>query len=84
MTYRSSLSHDFYQVMAGKTDMTLFGWKQLILWSLEHACMDEEMRNEIKQQWQKQWDAFVDWINAEKWDEPLDKIRMLTPPMPDL
>ncbi|EQK98340.1 adenosine deaminase [Ophiocordyceps sinensis CO18] len=36
----STLSHDFYQVMVGKADMDLYGWKQLALWSLEHACLE--------------------------------------------
>ncbi|RCI16655.1 hypothetical protein L249_3296 [Ophiocordyceps polyrhachis-furcata BCC 54312] len=42
--FRSTLSHDFYQVMVGKADMDLFGWKQLALWSIEHACLDGEER----------------------------------------
>ncbi|KAJ4175428.1 hypothetical protein NW767_015787, partial [Fusarium falciforme] len=38
--FRSSLSHDFYQVLVGKPDMSLSGCRQLILWSIEHACLE--------------------------------------------
>ncbi|KAL3302849.1 adenosine/AMP deaminase [Colletotrichum asianum] len=60
--FRSSLSHDFYQAMVGKTDMTLHGWRQLIEWSLEHSCMDKHERAAVTEEWKKLWDAFLDWI----------------------
>ncbi|KAH0433988.1 hypothetical protein CcaCcLH18_05547 [Colletotrichum camelliae] len=63
--FRSSLSHDFYQAMVGKTDMTLHGWRQLIEWSLEHSCMDQRERAAVTQEWKKLWDAFLDWIITE-------------------
>lgn len=56
---RSSLSHDFYQVMIGKADMGLYGWKQLILWSLEHSCMEDEERLKILERWGLEWDKFL-------------------------
>lgn len=59
---RSSLSHDFYQVMVGKADMGLAGWKQLVLWSIEHACMDDAERVAVLQQWEKQWEEFLEWV----------------------
>ncbi|KAH7312157.1 hypothetical protein B0I35DRAFT_356233 [Stachybotrys elegans] len=58
--FRSSLSHDFYQVMVGKADMDLYGWKQLIMWSIEHACVDEAERRELQAMWESQWKFFLE------------------------
>lgn len=44
---RSTLSHDFYQVFAGKSDMTLHGWRQLVEWSIEHSCLTEKKAETI-------------------------------------
>lgn len=60
--FRSSLSHDFYQVMVGKADMGLYGWKQLVLWSLQHSCLDAEEFERISTQWEKQWKEFIGWL----------------------
>ncbi|KAM5350567.1 hypothetical protein ACJ41O_007072 [Fusarium nematophilum] len=60
--FRSSLSHDFYQVMVGKADMGLFGWKQLVLWSLEHACLDGSEYARIHANWEREWHEFVKWV----------------------
>lgn len=57
--HRSTLSHDFYQVMIGKADMGLFGWKQLILWSLKHACLDKEEKRIILEKWRVLWTQFL-------------------------
>lgn len=51
--------------MVGKQDMNLFGWKQLIEWSLEHACMNDEEYREARQKWEEQWDSFIKWILDE-------------------
>jgi len=59
---RSSLSHDFYQVMVGKADMDLFGWKQLVLWSLEHACLGDAERRRVLLAWEAQWDEYLRWL----------------------
>ncbi|KUI53084.1 Adenosine deaminase CECR1-A [Cytospora mali] len=63
--FNSTLSHDFYQVMIGRHDMTLFGWKQLIEWSLEHACMSKDEYDAVYGQWAKRWDDFVGEIIEE-------------------
>ncbi|KAM0276495.1 hypothetical protein ACHAQH_006684 [Verticillium albo-atrum] len=63
--FRSTLSHDFYQFMVGKQDTTLFGWKQLIQWSLEHACMEEELSKKVTAAWQGLWEAFLDKVIEE-------------------
>ncbi|KAF4450695.1 hypothetical protein F53441_6236 [Fusarium austroafricanum] len=60
--FRSTLSHDFYQVMVGKADMSLFGWKQLALWSLEHACLSSTEYYAVYRDWEEQWGEFVQWI----------------------
>lgn len=51
--------------MVGKADMTLWGWKQLILWSLEHACMEDDERRDVLKQWQETWEAFLDGVMKE-------------------
>ncbi|KAL2016930.1 hypothetical protein VTK56DRAFT_2847 [Thermocarpiscus australiensis] len=56
--FRSRLSHDFYQVLAGKSDMTLHGLRQLIEWSIEHSCMEPELKTEVRKDWEQMWDEF--------------------------
>lgn len=51
--------------MIGKEDMTLFGWKQLIEWSLEHACMSKDEYAAVHREWAKRWDVFVDEVVEE-------------------
>ncbi|KAL1871624.1 hypothetical protein Daus18300_004624 [Diaporthe australafricana] len=58
--FNSTLSHDFYQAMIGKPDMTLFGWKQLIEWSLEHACMSPAEHRDVLREWEVRWERFLD------------------------
>ncbi|KAK5653336.1 hypothetical protein OQA88_9027 [Cercophora sp. LCS_1] len=63
--FRSRLSHDFYQVMAGKSDMTLHGLRQLAAWSIEHSCLEPERKAKVNKEWEEMWDAFVLWIIKE-------------------
>ncbi|KZL86414.1 adenosine amp deaminase, partial [Colletotrichum incanum] len=63
--FGSSLPHEFYQVMVGKTDMTLHGWRQLIEWSLDHSCMTKEELSVVRADWEKRWEGFLDWIIAK-------------------
>ncbi|CAI4219986.1 unnamed protein product [Parascedosporium putredinis] len=63
--FRSTLSHDFYQVMIGRADMTLHGWRQLVEWSLQHSCMSTEERQGVWRKWEVMWDEFLGWIIAE-------------------
>ena len=60
--FSSRLSHDFYQVFVGKEDMTLHGWRQLIEWSIEHACMEEKLRKQVFDLWESRWTDFCEWI----------------------
>jgi adenosine deaminase CECR1 len=56
--FRSRLSHDFYQVLAGKADMTLHGLRQLVEWSIQHSCMEPALRDEVRADWERMWDDF--------------------------
>ncbi|KAK6451405.1 adenosine deaminase CECR1 [Trichoderma asperellum] len=69
--FRSSLSHDFYQVMVGKKSMGLYGWKQLVMWSLEHACLEDEERKDITRHWEMLWREFL--INVIEWYEKRER-----------
>lgn len=66
--FRSTLSHDFYQFLVGRgrgdQAMTLHVCKQLIQWSIEHACLDDKERLEIQGEWETRWGEFIRWINA--------------------
>lgn len=48
--------------MVGKADMSLFGWKQLILWSIEHSCMSKEEKTKVLAEWEKSWVKFLNWV----------------------
>jgi adenosine deaminase CECR1 len=52
--------------MVGKKSMGLYGWKQLVMWSLEHACLDDEEREEIMESWKILWREFL--IKVIDWD----------------
>jgi adenosine deaminase CECR1 len=67
--FRSRLSHDFYQVMAGKADMTLHGLRQLVEWSLLHSCMEPELMHEVRRDWEKMWDDFCQRIVDGEFDK---------------
>lgn len=67
---RSTLSHDFYQVMAGKSDMTLHGFRQLIQWSIEHSCMEPDLKVEVQKDWEKKWEVFCQQIIDGRFAKP--------------
>jgi adenosine deaminase CECR1 len=48
--------------MVGKETMGLYGWKQLILWSLEHACMCPEEYRVIRAEWENLWLRFLQGV----------------------
>ncbi len=60
--HRSTLSHDFYQVLIGKADMGLYGWKQLVLWSIQHSCLGDDERDHLQREWEGLWAAFLEWL----------------------
>lgn len=45
--------------------MTLFGWRVLAEWGIEHSCMDVEQRNDAFKTWEANWKAFCEWIVEE-------------------
>ncbi|RYC55388.1 hypothetical protein CHU98_g10822 [Xylaria longipes] len=58
--FNSTLSHDFYEVMAGHRNINLYGWKQLARWSIEHSCLNAEERRRTLTEWEKRWQDFID------------------------
>lgn len=48
--------------MAGKSDMTLHGLRQLVEWSIDHSCMEPELMKEVRESWEKMWDDFCQRI----------------------
>ncbi|TRX89065.1 hypothetical protein FHL15_010084 [Xylaria flabelliformis] len=58
--FQSTLSHDFYEVMAGHRNINLYGWKQLARWSIEHSCLNAEERRRTLTEWEKRWQDFID------------------------
>ncbi|KAI1326541.1 hypothetical protein F5Y16DRAFT_226305 [Xylariaceae sp. FL0255] len=85
--FKSTLSHDFYEVMVGQEGINLMGWKQLALWSMNHSCFDkgkEGDRERMKDEWYKRWEEFLQEIvpSDERGSQPrpqrleqLDKAR---------
>lgn len=45
--------------------MTLYGWKQLIEWSLQHSCLSKDEYASIHGEWEQKWDMFLDHIVTE-------------------
>lgn len=45
--------------------MTLHGWRQLIEWSIEHSCMDEDEKRMVHSEWLARWMQFCDDIIRE-------------------
>ena len=42
--------------------MTLYGWRQLIQWSLEHSCMSPTERRGVYEHWEAAWGQFLAWV----------------------
>ncbi|KAI1504763.1 hypothetical protein F5X99DRAFT_405764 [Biscogniauxia marginata] len=57
--FRSTLSHDFFEVMVGHNKINLYGWEQLARWSIDHACLDQAERERVLAEWQTRWREFV-------------------------
>ncbi|KAI1380431.1 Metallo-dependent hydrolase [Hypoxylon crocopeplum] len=53
--FRSTLSHDFYEVMVGNRNMNLYGWRQLAQWSIDHSCLNQDERERILVEWERRW-----------------------------
>ncbi|KAI1307171.1 hypothetical protein F5Y03DRAFT_383925 [Xylaria venustula] len=61
--FNSTLSHDFYEVIAGNEKINLYGWKQLARWSIEHSCLSPDELRRTLTEWEKRWEDFVAAIN---------------------
>ena len=56
--------------------MTLHGWRQLIEWSLKHACMEPQEYELVYARWEARWEDFLqDLITHYRGNEKLDEIR---------
>jgi adenosine deaminase CECR1 len=62
--FRSSLAHEFYQVLVGSFPMNLHGWRQLAQWSLEHSCLAPAQKRRALEIWRAEWESFCEWIVA--------------------
>lgn len=58
--------------------MSLYGWKQLIEWSLQHSCLSKDEYDSIYGEWIKKWDKFLDEVIAEFGPELLEKAEVET------
>lgn len=56
--------------MAGKSDMTLHGFRQLIEWSIEHSCMELDVKQKVYKEWEGMWDHFCQRIVRGDFDPP--------------
>lgn len=64
--FRSRLTHDLYQIMIGKADMTLYGLRQLLEWSIEHSCMDEKDKAETLNAFRGFWVTWCKWVVSKE------------------
>ncbi|KAL7904519.1 hypothetical protein GGI35DRAFT_463087 [Trichoderma velutinum] len=71
--FRSSLSHDLYQLMAGKSDMSIYHFKQLMVWSIEHSCQDDVEKAEMLEKWKALWEDFLLWVIEKYSDGELER-----------
>ncbi|KAI3324338.1 Metallo-dependent hydrolase [Xylariaceae sp. AK1471] len=60
--FKSTLSHDFYEVMAGNQNINLYGWKQLAIWSIQHSCLNKDESRRMLVEWEKRWEDFINAI----------------------
>ncbi|GIZ40581.1 hypothetical protein CKM354_000391400 [Cercospora kikuchii] len=57
-----SLSYEFYQVLVGDPRMNIHGWKQLAHWSIDHSCLDQSQRMQLKATFDEEWETFCQWV----------------------
>ncbi|KAI0382192.1 Metallo-dependent hydrolase [Hypomontagnella monticulosa] len=69
--FRSTLSHDFYEVMVGNQNMNLYGWRQLARWSIDHSCMSQVERERVLVEWERRWkEEFIPYLNGQPVSTP--------------
>ncbi|KAI5370281.1 Putative adenosine deaminase domain, adenosine/adenine deaminase, metal-dependent hydrolase [Septoria linicola] len=57
-----SLSYEFYQVLVGDPRMSIHGWKQLAVWSIEHSCLNDEEVLQLRATFDNEWEEFCQWV----------------------
>ena len=45
--------------------MSIHGWKQLALWSIEHSCLDHNQRAQLQGTFEQEWASFCQWVVGE-------------------
>lgn len=57
--------------------MTLHGWRQLVEWSIEHACLTPDQQRLGYSIFKRDWEEFCVWINEEygAYADGLDETR---------
>lgn len=64
--FRSTLSHEFYQVMAGQDSFGLTEWRRLMEDSITHSVWNKENpQAPVRKEWEDQYVRFVDGILKE-------------------
>lgn len=78
LSIRSTLSHDFYEVMVGNQNMNLYGWHQLALWSIDHACLSQVERERILVEWERRWkEEFIPEVLGGRSSQRLARLDLL-------
>ncbi|KAF2398678.1 cat eye syndrome critical region protein 1 [Trichodelitschia bisporula] len=60
--FTNSVSHEFYQVMVGSMSMSLYGWRQLVNWSIQYSCLSKPEQEQAKQILEKEWVTFCHFV----------------------
>ncbi|KAL1616817.1 hypothetical protein SLS54_008209 [Diplodia seriata] len=60
--FRADMNHEFYQVMVGTPIMSVHGWRQLIEWSIQYSCLDNDAKKHGFNFFRRQWEEFCQWI----------------------
>jgi adenosine deaminase CECR1 len=48
--------------MIGSESMSLLGWKVLAEWSIDHSCLDDEHKKDVRKEWRHRWKSYCKWI----------------------
>jgi adenosine deaminase CECR1 len=51
--------------MVGSPSMNLFGWHQLVDWSIEYSCLSKAEKKEGQAILARKWEAYCQWIIDE-------------------
>jgi adenosine deaminase CECR1 len=51
--------------MVGSPSMSLYGWHQLVDWSIEYSCLSKSEKIDCQVILDKKWEAYCQWIIDE-------------------